>query len=543
MPELVEYPCGFTGCTSTVLGWEAKCQVCNVVLCGLHDNENNHECCRLARLEHDERNEALFKVKQATREKNLKHILEQIKSHQATLEREVSTIRPGHTCSLIIPKLEDLVKSKWYAGFNVHFLITFEDDVNWLLRVRQPHGPSPSQEISDIVMTSEVTTLNFLKANGIPVPGAWLPRHLRVGNSNAVALRFMFSPRLERVNLSRSTKILTSLLNYPPNELRKFVEGYAKIQIQLSNIPLEHTEIGSLFTSPNDESSAKDVRVGPIIGTLTFMQPSPPYFFGPFRTNKERYLAHIDATLGYISKGALYKDNLIDDYPWHLELRESVNGCKELDKQTDKVYVKHADERGDHLMVNEEGKIISILDWEWAYVTTKGEAFSTPKLFHQDYEWMRLGDNSLREAERILIECYELHGRSDLADCVRRGKLYTRLEGIGNYDPLCVKKGFREVFGDDIPEDFHPPENDVDWRIYMMKRYENLEELKKVMEDYGWSIERAENEKEKWRIRQVEIETERKKWMAEEEEKMKKRFEEMKKAYYQEKARNAEFGA
>ncbi|OCF56708.1 hypothetical protein L486_05562 [Kwoniella mangroviensis CBS 10435] len=171
MPELVEHPCSFTGCTSTVLGWEAKCQFCNVVLCDVHDNENNHECCRLARLEHDERNEAMYKVKQATREKN-------IKTHQAALEKEISTIRPGHTCSLIIPQLEDLIKSKWYAGFNVHFLITFEDDVDWLLRVRQPYGPSPPQEISDIVMTIEVTTLNFLKANGVSVPGAWLPKHL-----------------------------------------------------------------------------------------------------------------------------------------------------------------------------------------------------------------------------------------------------------------------------------------------------------------------------------------------------------------------------
>ncbi|WWD05432.1 hypothetical protein V865_003509 [Kwoniella europaea PYCC6329] len=436
-----------------------------------------------------------------TIEIKLNHILEHINTHQSALEKEVSTIRPGHTCSLIIPKLEDLVKSKWYAGFNVHFLITFEDDVNWLLRVRQPYGPSPPQEISDIVMTRlpfDYFIYEFVEGKPLKI------------NKDP------YKP-----------------IELPPNELRKFVEGYAKIQIQLSNIPLEHAPIGSLFTSPNDEISAKDVRVGPMIGTLTFMQPCPPYFFGLFKTNKERYLAHIDATLQYISKGALYKGNLMDDYLWHLELRELVNGCKELDKQTDKVYVKHADERGDHLMIDEEGNIISILDWEWAYVTTKEEAFSTPKIFNQDYKWMRLGNNSLREAERILIECYEHHGRSDLADCVRRCKLYTRLEGIGSYDPLCVKKGFREVFGDDIPEDFHPPENDVDWRIYMMKRYENLEELKKVMEDYGWSIERAENEKEKWRIRQVEIETERKKWMTEEEEKMKKRFEEMKKAYYE----------
>ncbi|KAK6907646.1 hypothetical protein I203_101644 [Kwoniella mangroviensis CBS 8507] len=235
MPELVEHPCSFTGCTSTVLGWEAKCQFCNVVLCDVHDNENNHECCRLARLEHDERNEAMYKVKQATREKNLNHILEQIKTHQAALEKEISTIRPGHTCSLIIPQLEDLIKSKWYAGFNVHFLITFEDDVDWLLRVRQPYGPSPPQEISDIVMTIEVTTLNFLKANGVSVPGAWLPKHLEDVNCNTSA-RLPFDYFIYEFVEGKPLKINKNLykpIELPPNELRKFVEEYAKIQIQL----------------------------------------------------------------------------------------------------------------------------------------------------------------------------------------------------------------------------------------------------------------------------------------------------------------------
>nr|XP_019050677.1 hypothetical protein I302_01116 [Kwoniella bestiolae CBS 10118]OCF29607.1 hypothetical protein I302_01116 [Kwoniella bestiolae CBS 10118] len=159
-----------------------------------------------------------------------------------------------------------------------------------------------------------------------------------------------------------------------------------------------------------------------------------------------------------------------------------------------------------------------------AYVTTKEEAFSTPKIFNQDSTYTGLGDNSLREAEKLLIEYYEGAGRPDLADCVKGGKLYTRLEMIGNYDPMYVKWGFREIFGEDIPADFNPPRQDVEWRVYMMRRYEGHEGLKKVMQEYGWSMERAEREAEEWKIRNEKSSKKFREEYAKEREKMREEF-------------------
>nr|XP_019050674.1 hypothetical protein I302_01113 [Kwoniella bestiolae CBS 10118]OCF29604.1 hypothetical protein I302_01113 [Kwoniella bestiolae CBS 10118] len=129
-----------------------------------------------------------------------------------------------------------------------------------------------------------------------------------------------------------------------------------------------------------------------------------------------------------------------------------------------------------------------------AYVTTKKDAFSTPWLFNRSFKYVREGLNSLTHPEELLVKQYENLGYPNLADCVRKGRLYLRLDRIGYYDSAYKKSGFREVFQGDIPSDFDPPENDVDWRIYMMRKYRNTEGLGEVLQKFGWSIERAEEE-------------------------------------------------
>nr|XP_019050676.1 hypothetical protein I302_01115 [Kwoniella bestiolae CBS 10118]OCF29606.1 hypothetical protein I302_01115 [Kwoniella bestiolae CBS 10118] len=363
MPELIEDPCSSPKCTTPVLGWEARCQFCCVVWCAEHDTEENHECVKLARLGWDERREALLKVKEARKERDLQKVIDQVTAHQSDLQKEIHSLRPGYECKLTIPDLQTLLESKWYAGLNVHFLITFaNDETKCLLRVRQPYVPPPPTEIVDTVTTSEVTTLNYLRGNGIPVPGAWLPRHL-----SSDLQRFPFNYFIYEFMPGKPLKLDKDPFNpldLSADGIRKFVEEYGKMQIQLSTlpVPLPRPRIGCLF--PSSEGDEK-VEVDPWVGGMTFMKPHPPYFLGPFKTQKERYLAHIDATLEYISKGALYKEKIIDDYLWHLELRELVEASKVLDKEIKEVFVKHADEREDHLMVDEERNVVAVLDWEW----------------------------------------------------------------------------------------------------------------------------------------------------------------------------------
>jgi hypothetical protein len=64
------------------------------------------------------------------------------------------------------------------------------------------------------------------------------------------------------------------------------------------------------------------------------------------------------------------------------------------------------------------------------FTTTKEEAFASPKWAYSDDAGWLTGDKGLSREEQLLCEAYEALGRTDLADCVRGGRIFHRLEAI-----------------------------------------------------------------------------------------------------------------
>ncbi|WWC88164.1 uncharacterized protein L201_003069 [Kwoniella dendrophila CBS 6074] len=492
MPELIELPCESPKCQVSITSYQAICSRCHKVWCKDHKDDHVHECAQAKKIADDEvQSEKLGQIAKKANARELTKLLDQVKFHEKIFIKEAETFRPGHTCLMDIPPdYETLQRSKWFAAWNLHFLLTFEDGVRWLLRVRQNRGHRLPSSITTPVIQSEVATLNVLKNFGVAVPAAYLPHHVKYGkeNDNVTGLDYFFYEFMEGKPHPYPKAGWLGEIDLPEDQFNQFIEEYAKVQIQLSNLKMPYKGIGCIYPSPQNNGRTE---VGPIVRQGCFMNPTPPHFMGPFSTLQKMFLAKIDAGLRYIKINALQGRNPLDEYLWHLEMRELVAASKVLAEKPAELFIKHVDKKGDELMVNDEGKVVGIIDWEWAYVTTKDDAFSTPKIFNFTYPYVH-GSNELVHAEKMLIGCYERHDRPDLADCVRNGRLYLRLERIGYYDPAFKKRGFREVFGEDIPKDFDPPEDDLSWRIYMMKRYEHDEGLKEVINRFGWTLEKAE---------------------------------------------------
>ncbi|WWC60598.1 uncharacterized protein I303_103172 [Kwoniella dejecticola CBS 10117] len=467
MPELFEYPCQLEICSRMVVRWNAICSLCDSVWCDEHNTRQNHPCILLEDIEdYETKHDAIGEAQEAVDKARVVRLVGEAQSCRESLIAEIKLLRPGCDFTLEIPNYDALSQKGWFADCNIHLPITFDDGVKWFIRVRQRGRKSPA-EITDSIIRSEVCTLNLLKRSGIPVPEAWLPRYLQKGctGGERLPINYFFYEVIEGKPLHLPIDGRDPI-ELPEDEMRAFVEEYAKLQIRFADMKLPFNKIGCLVPAGNGlpDTSDESLEVGPIYNRGTFMKPTPPYVFGPFSTIEERYLAHIDATLEYILRGALQKDLIIEDYLWHLELREYIQVSSQLNTPAcEPVFIKHADERGDHLMRDHAGHIVGILDWEWAYVTTKEEAFSAPSVFNLNLNFWRFGDNSLRPIEQALIDAYTRLDRPDLADCVRDGKIYNRLEMIGQYDPMWAKSGFREVFGNNIPADFNPPEKDYDW--------------------------------------------------------------------------------
>ncbi|WVQ96997.1 hypothetical protein IAU59_004106 [Kwoniella sp. CBS 9459] len=477
MADLIEWPCEYAGCGALVLRQGAICPHCFEVRCDKHKGKDVHSC----------RSWGGF----------LETLWEKVRAYREAIYEDISRLRPGHQCALEIPQpgaAEEMFKSwniSMLGAFNVNLIINFDDGVKWILRIRQDEGHRLPRTIREANIRSEVTTLNLLKANGIPVSAAWLPSHLETWDSSATdpPFDYFFTEFLEGKKWAIRRTDWEGPLVIADHEIDTFIDAYARHQIKLSEVRVPTNQLGCLTTTPKG-----DIIAGPFITRGAFMSPKPPYLLGPFKNLQERYLTQIRAALDYSAIGAISRyDEPIDVYLWHLELEELVTNCQSLSDEPDAVYLKHDDEKADIYLFDDQDQIIGVLDWEWAFTTTKGEAFAPPRMFYEVRAYMR-DSNELTREENMLIAAYERYQRPDLANCVRNGRLYQRLSRIGQYSFNYWKTGFREVFGKDPLPDFNPPKGREDdrWRVYMMKRYKDHERLKQALERFGWTMERAE---------------------------------------------------
>jgi hypothetical protein len=47
-------------------------------------------------------------------------------------------------------------------------------------------------------------------------------------------------------------------------------------------------------------------------------------------------------------------------------------------KQGNHFYLKHPDDKGDHILVNDCSYIVGVIDWKWAQTVSRAEAFCSP---------------------------------------------------------------------------------------------------------------------------------------------------------------------
>ncbi|OCF34635.1 hypothetical protein I316_03676 [Kwoniella heveanensis BCC8398] len=131
-------------------------------------------------------------------------------------------------------------------------------------------------------------------------------------------------------------------------------------------------------------------------------------------TSKERWISSIDTRLRLLLRRKLIEPQwVVNLYLALLEVRSLVEGCAEM-SSPGPFYIKHDDDRGDHIRALEDGTVTGVIDWEWAYTTHKEETFCSPigwahKQFHS---WK---NDALSKEEICLLDAFNAAARPDLA--------------------------------------------------------------------------------------------------------------------------------
>ena len=193
------------------------------------------------------------------------------------------------------------------------------------------------------------------------------------------------------------------------------------------------------FDRPGTEHAGSFVRE-----SLTDYKDPRMLPMGPFTLSEEYFIASIRLTLDLIMREECFTPQAIDAYLIHRFLLYSVP--KEIFSHRDdgRFYLRHADNKGDHILVDDDYDITGILDWEWAHTDTKSAAFISPVMLLPVAEFYD-GNNQLGQDELFFAQLLQDKGHADLAEIVREGRILYQLDFCCGYD-LADWEGFLGIF-------------------------------------------------------------------------------------------------
>lgn len=318
------------------------------------------------------------------------------------------------------------MRSSVMGGMNYHIEIKFEDGISWLARIRRSNATSPPPDLRDYIMRSEVATLQFLSKTKVPAPKVF---DYNFDEGSPIGVGYILMEKI----IGKSLR--WSLVS--PEQRIKIMDQLADVYVELRVLPFDF--MGSLDQPGTD-------HIGPFAReSLTDYLDSRMRPIGPFTTLKEYLLESIQLTLDLIMRGECYAQRSIDAFLIHHFLFDSVSRILLYhDLDDGRFYLRHADDKGDHILVDDDYNITGIVDWEWAHTDSTSAAFNSPVFLLPVADFYR-GINQLGEDELVFAQLLEDKGHQKLADIVRNGRIIHRFEFCCGYD-LNNWEGFLGLF-------------------------------------------------------------------------------------------------
>ena len=414
----------------------------------------------------DQENEpdAFFKAYNIARAKNLSNLLARFKPEE--LCSLASRLRDGIACTL--PAFDDGVDeaarqklvSAQMGGQNCHLDIQFQDNVTWIARIRPDDPTLPPAVVQDYISSSEVATLKWLEKLRIPTPKVYY--HGLNAETNKVGVAFVLMEKMPGSPLDWSAA--------SQEQRSKVLAQLVDVFIELERYPFQ--QLGSLI------AGSRSSNVGPLAQSQTFESPDLPA--GPEHSLRSYLEDMIQHQLSMIRSGELSSlpvDNYLS-HLWRLEMLPTLLAPPTANS----FYLKHFDDKGDHILVDENHNITAIIEWEFASVEAKELAFSSPCMMWPVSEFYD-GSNELSLEETEFAALFADRGRQDLADLVRNGRRFQRftffLAGASKEqeDFKALFYGLRAAFKQkgDIPCTHR------EWRLRALQRYASDDGLREVL--------------------------------------------------------------
>ncbi|CAI7572132.1 unnamed protein product [Penicillium bialowiezense] len=447
--------CDYEDCDKPSVRTHGDCVLCDQHLCVKHLGPKYHTCPTW------EDEHSYGPAVRNAEKKEVTTLIERI--DLLALTQRASSLRNGLACS--VPR--DLqynrdVRNSVMGGMNYHIEILFEDGISWLARIRRFNATSPPPELRDYIMASEVCTLQFLSRTKVPVPKVF---DFNSDASNPVGIGYILMEKLPGKSLRWSLAT--------PEQKQRVTRQLADVYIELKCFPF--SAMGSL-----DQQNSS--HLGPVAReSLANFEDLHLRILGPYKSSEEYFNAQVRLILDLITRQESYVNRPVDAFLIHRFLLETIPKVFSKSQLDDgKFYLKHADEKGDQILVDRDFNITGIIDWEWAQTDSKSAAFNSPILLLPVGDFYR-GADCIGKDEVYFAECLEEKGHPDLGEIVRNGRLLHRIQFCCGYD-LDDWDGFTGLFfgllkmlgieGDSKWET---------WKATALERYREDHQLKQIL--------------------------------------------------------------
>ncbi|KAI1168874.1 hypothetical protein F5B18DRAFT_202114 [Nemania serpens] len=397
------WPCDWDDCGQSAVQRAGDCLLCERHLCRTHLQDHWHKCPK------PETNWDDYSAQYAASEaRNINELCRRIDASK--LCRRASLLRKGIPCTINLSRKN---LSTMMGGQNCHAEITFRDNVKWLARFRLPKTSSPPIAVRDYILQSEAATMIFLR------------KHTRIPSPEVFDWACESDPQnpLGDVGFMLIEKLEGEPLNWQlatPSQKEKVMRQLVDIFLEIEKHPFD--ALGSIM--PARDPSAFEIQGFAQHATFRPGNGGP---LGPFYSSLEAASAEVKLYLDMIASGEIAASYPIDIYLAH-RLRLDIltkYGKEILSEPEGPFYLKHPDDKGDHILVNEAYDIVGIIDWEWCRTVSKEDAFSSPCMMWPVAEFYD-GSNELANDELRFAGIFRERGRGDLASYVTEGRKIQR---------------------------------------------------------------------------------------------------------------------
>lgn len=331
------------------------------------------------------------------------------------------------------------------------------------------------QSLIDYLIRSEYATLKFLETTNVPAPRAF-GYGIAGDKNNKVGVSYILMEQMAgqpwNMQGPRGKRFADD------KDKERVWNGLADILIELQRHPFSKAGSLLLGSSPSE----------PIVSAVAserFLVQTPS---GPFDTASDYYTAFVEQTLALIAEGQLFTSFPVNAYLVFSFLKSQALALAAEPGHnsagtTEHFYLKHVDDKGDHLMVDDELNITGVIDWQMARVVPASEAFG-PSLVTAEMGDLYDGVSSLTIHDHALARILKAKGAGDLARIMSRDERLRRFFFGLDVDlpwdeTLLLTRGIWAAFGVDEETDWEA------WKVDMLEQYRHDGRLKQVIDRFG----------------------------------------------------------